>query len=85
MPGIGKGERVLLFGDMKHYWVADRQARTFRRLNELYARTDQVGFMTTQRVDGRLILPEAVKVLKMAGNKTGGSTGGNAGGAGGNG
>ena len=41
--------------------------------------------MTTQRVDGRLILPEAVKVLKMAGNKTGGSTGGNAGGAGGNG
>ena len=85
MPGIGKGERVLLFGDMKHYWVADRQARTFRRLNELYARTDQVGFMTTQRVDGRLILPEAVKVLKMAGNKTGGTTGGNAGGAGGNG
>ena len=36
---------------------------------ELYARTDQVGFMTTQRVDGRLILPESVKVLKMAGTK----------------
>ena len=41
----------------------------FRRLNELYARTDQVGFLTTQRVDGRLILPESVKVLKMAGTK----------------
>ena len=38
MPGIAKGERVLLFGDMKNYWVADRQNRTFRRLNELYAR-----------------------------------------------
>jgi hypothetical protein len=25
--------------------------------------------MTTQRVDGRLILPESVKVLKMAGTK----------------
>ena len=76
MPAIGKGERVLLFGDLKNYWVADRQNRTFRRLNELYARTDQVGFMTTQRVDGRLILPESVKVLKMAGNKatTGGTT-----------
>ena len=85
MPALGKGEKVLLFGDMKNYWVADRQNRTFRRLNELYARTDQVGFMTTQRVDGRLILPESVKVLKMAGNKTGGTTGGNAGGAGGNG
>ena len=88
MPGIAKGERVLLFGDMKNYWVADRQNRTFRRLNELYARTDQVGFLTTQRVDGRLILPESVKVLKMAGTKatTGGNTGGNTGGgAGGNG
>ncbi|MBR4394223.1 MAG: phage major capsid protein [Oscillospiraceae bacterium] len=84
MPGIARGERVLLFGDMKNYWVADRQARTFRRLNELYARTDQVGFLTTQRVDGRLILPESVKVLKMAGTKatTGGNTGGGAGGNG---
>jgi HK97 family phage major capsid protein len=69
MPGIASGEKVLLFGDLKNYWVADRQNRTFRRLNELYARTDQVGFLTTQRVDGRLILPESVKVLKMAGNK----------------
>ena len=69
MPGIAAGERVLLFGDLKNYWVADRQNRTFRRLNELYARTDQVGFLTTQRVDGRLILPESVKVLKMAGTK----------------
>ena len=84
MPTIAKGERVLLFGDMKNYWVADRQNRTFRRLNELYARTDQVGFLTTQRVDGRLILPESVKVLKMAGTKAttgsntgGGTTGGN--------
>ena len=68
----------------KHYWVADRQNRTFRRLNELYARTDQVGFLTTQRVDDRLILPEAVKVLKMTGNKvaTGGNGGSNTGGNG---
>ena len=69
MPGVAAGEKVLLFGDLKNYWVADRQNRTFRRLNELYARTDQVGFMTTQRVDGRLILPESVKVLKMAGTR----------------
>ena len=52
---------------MSYYWVADRASRTFRRLNELYAATDQVGFMTTQRVDGKLILTEAVKYLKMAG------------------
>ena len=47
------------------------EAKTYLRvdssgLNELYARTDQVGFLTTQRVDGKLILPEAVQLLQMA-------------------
>ena len=80
MPLPAKGEKAICFGDYSYYWVADRQNRTFRRLNELYATTDQVGFLTTQRVDGKLILPETVKYLKMKGTKaasTGGSTGGN--------
>ena len=55
----------MLFGDMKYYWIAVRTTRTFKRLNELYAETDQTGFIATQRVDGKLILPEAVKALKM--------------------
>jgi HK97 family phage major capsid protein len=65
MPGLSAGKKALAFGDFSYYWIADRQNRTFRRLNELYARTDQVGFLTTQRVDGKLILPEAVQVLQM--------------------
>ena len=69
MPKVEKGEKALLFGDFSYYWIADRQNRTFKRLNELYARTDQVGFLTTQRVDGKLILPEAITVLKMGGTK----------------
>ena len=76
MPGIAKGQKVMTFGDYSYYWVADRSSRTFRRLNELYAATDQIGFMTTQRVDGKLILPEAVKVLKMAGTAAANSTNG---------
>lgn len=44
MPEIKGGSKVMAFGDYSYYWVADRQNRTFRRLNELYARTDQVGF-----------------------------------------
>ena len=67
MPALAAGEKALLFGDFSYYWIADRQNRTFKRLNELYARTDQVGFIATQRVDGKLILPEAVKALKMKG------------------
>ena len=43
--------------------VADREGRSFKRLNELYAATGQVGFLASERVDGKLILPEAVKVL----------------------
>ena len=84
MPVPAKGEKAICFGDYSYYWVADRSNRTFRRLNELYAVTDQVGFLTTQRVDGKLILPEAVKVLKMKGTKaaSGGSSSGSTGGNG---
>ena len=74
MPGVSKGQKVLAFGDMSYYWIADRSSRTFRRLNERYAEYDQVGFMTTQRVDGKLILPEAVKYLKMSGTAAANST-----------
>ena len=66
MPAVSAGNKALIFGDFSYYWIADRQNRTFRRLNELYARTDQVGFLTTQRVDGKLILQEAVQALQMA-------------------
>jgi HK97 family phage major capsid protein len=31
----------------------------------LYAATGQVGFMATQRVDGKLVLAEAVKILQQ--------------------
>ena len=65
MPAPAAGNKAMVFGDYSYYWIADRTNRTFRRLNELYARTDQVGFLTTQRVDGKLILPEAVKCLQM--------------------
>jgi len=63
MPTIASGNKTILFGDLSYYWIADRQGRTLKKLNELYAEYDQTGFVATQRVDGRLILPEAVKVL----------------------
>jgi len=69
-----KNKKVLLFGDFSYYWIADRQNRTLKRLNELYAVTDQVGFIGTQRVDGKLILPEAMQVMALGtGTATSGS------------
>ena len=63
MPAIAAGAKTILFGDLGYYWVADREGRSFKRLNELYAASGQVGFLSSERVDGKLILPEAVKVL----------------------
>jgi len=65
MPTIAAGAKSIAFGDFSYYWIADRQSRTFKRLNELYAVTGQVGFVATQRVDAKLILPEAVKYLQQ--------------------
>ncbi|MHB1364702.1 MAG: phage major capsid protein [Eubacteriales bacterium] len=65
VPEIASGTKIIAFGDFSYYWIADRQGRSFKRLNELFATTGQVGFLATQRVDGKLILPEAVKVLQQ--------------------
>lgn len=63
MPAATAGAKTIAFGDFSYYWIADRQGRSFKRLNELYAATGQVGFLASQRVDGKLVLPEAIKVL----------------------
>ena len=59
------GNKAIAFGDFSYYWIADRQGRTFKRLNELYANNGQIGFLASQRVDGKLVLPEAVKTLTV--------------------
>lgn len=67
VPQLEAGNKVMAFGDFKYYWVADRQGRSFKRLNELFSMTGQVGFLASQRVDGKLILPEAIKTLTLKG------------------
>ena len=67
MPEIGAGNKAVAFGDFNYFWIADRQGRSFMRLNELFAAHGQVGFRGSQRVDGKLILPEAIKVMQMKG------------------
>ena len=67
MPSLAAGNKAIAFGDFSYYWIADRQGRSFRRLDELFAVNGQVGFRGSQRVDGKLILPEAIKTLQMKG------------------
>lgn len=65
MPKIEKGALVIAFGDYSYYNIGDRGTRSIAELKELYAANGLVGFVSKERVDGKLILPEAVQILKM--------------------
>lgn len=65
VPTMAAGALTVAFGDFKNYWIADRAGRTVQRLNELYSTNGQVGFVATERVDGKVILPEGIQLLKM--------------------
>ncbi len=65
VPTIAAGASVIAFGDFKYYNIGDRGTRSFSELKELYAGNGMVGFVAKERVDGKLVLSEAVKILKM--------------------
>ena len=65
VPQMAAGAFSAAFGDFRNYWIADRSGRTVQRLNELYSANGQVGFVATERVDGKVILPEGIRLLKM--------------------
>ena len=64
-PEIAAGAKTVVFGDLNYYWIGDRQGISFKRLNELYAGNGQVGFLASKRLDGKTVLPEAIKVLQQ--------------------
>lgn len=65
VPAAASKTLPIAFGDFSNYWIADRMGRTVQRLNELYARNGQVGFIATERVDGKVILAEGIQLLRM--------------------
>ena len=56
---------AIAFGDYKYYNIGDRGTRSFKQLNELFAGNGMIGYVAKERVDGKLILPEAVQILKI--------------------
>lgn len=65
VPIVAAGAYTVAFGDFNNYWIGDRVGRTVQRLNELYATNGQIGYVATERVDGKIILPEGIKLLQM--------------------
>lgn len=58
-------EKAIAFGDYKYYNIGDRGTRSFSELRELFAGNGMIGYVAKERVDGKLILPEAVQILKL--------------------
>ena len=56
---------AIAFGDYSYYNIGDRGVRSFSELRELFAGNGMVAYLAKERVDGKLILPEAVQVLKL--------------------
>ncbi len=65
MPAIEAGAKTIIFGDLSYYNIGDRGSRSFAELRELFAGNGMVGFVAKERVDGKLVLPEAIKVLQQ--------------------
>ena len=58
-------EDAIAFGDYSDYNIGDRGSRSFAELRELFAGNGMIGYVAKERVDGKLILPEAVQILKL--------------------
>ncbi|WOC31882.1 phage major capsid protein [Caproicibacterium argilliputei] len=65
VPAMAADAYTVAFGDFKNYWIGDRAGRTVQRLNELYATNGQIGYVATERVDGKVILTEGIQLLQM--------------------
>lgn len=58
-------ENAIAFGDYSYYNIGDRGTRSFKELTELFAGNGMIGFVAKERVDGKLVLKEAVQILPV--------------------
>jgi HK97 family phage major capsid protein len=55
----GSGIYICVLGDFSYYWIVDALNIALRRLDELYAETNQVGFIIRQESDAQPVLEDA--------------------------
>ena len=60
------GLYVGILGNFSYYWIADALDMEFQRLVELYAATNQVGFIGRMESDGMPVLEEAFVRVQLA-------------------
>lgn len=59
------GLYVAVYGDLSYYWICDADQLAIQVLNELYAVTNQVGYLCQYFGDGAPVVGEAFARLKM--------------------
>jgi HK97 family phage major capsid protein len=63
-PELAADKPVMAFGDFSYYNIGDRGTRSMQELRELFAGNGMIGYVAKERVDGLLVLPEAVQIMK---------------------
>lgn len=66
MPDIGAGACPVAFGNLSYYWLVLRTPVSVKVLKEWLAVDDQLGYIATQLMDGKLVRKDAVKLLQIA-------------------
>lgn len=66
MPSVEAGAKPIVFGDFSYYWIIDRSPISIQALKELFVTLDQVGYLATEFLDGKLIRRDALKALKIS-------------------
>ena len=67
MPNASAGTSPVAFGDFSYYTIVDRDHTSVKALYEKFAMNSQIGYLAVEFLDGKLVRPEAIKVLKMEG------------------
>ena len=66
MPPPASGNIALLFGDFRNsFIIGERGSRTFKPLRELFATSDQTGFLMIERTDCSVVDSNAFRGLKI--------------------
>jgi len=66
MPLISAGSKSIAFADLSYYWLVERQPLSIKILLEIYSLQGQIGFQANERLDGKLIQPDALKIMQIS-------------------
>ena len=66
MPGAAAGTKPIAFGDFSYYWIVTRKNVSVRTLVETFIANGQIGYLAYEFLDGKLVRPDAIKVMKIS-------------------